>query len=153
MNNVHYVKIPQDIRNIKQKVAFGLTKRQLICFGSGIGLGFPMFFLLKFLIGDLTVSILGMGIVAMPFIMCAFPFKNGTYFDRYIKQMLKFLRNPRKRIYQSENTFAAIERQIEYSRIYKIVDPENNPDISDLINAVKTKISNFRKKVKRNGKA
>ncbi|MCQ4021747.1 MULTISPECIES: PrgI family protein [unclassified Ruminococcus] len=150
MNNIHYVKIPQDIRAIKQKFMFGLTKRQLLCFGLGILLGFPVFFLLKFTIGDLAISIIGMGLVAMPFILCAFPYKGGT-FDEYFKNMFHFLRSPKKRIYQSEDMFCAIERQIEYNRLYKLVDPENNRNLIDWLNIVKNNFANFRKKVKRNG--
>lgn len=151
MNNIHYVKIPQDIREIKQKFMFGLTKRQLVCFGLGIGLGFPMFFLLKFTVGDLAISIIGMGLVAMPFILCSFSFKNGTTFDRYFKNMFRFLRSPKKRTYQSEDMFSAIERQLEYDRLYKLVDPENNRTIFDYLNIVKNNFADFRKKVKRNG--
>lgn len=148
MNNVHYVKIPQDIRQIKRKVMFGLTKRQLICFGLGIVLGFPMFFLLKFTVGDLTISILGMGIIAMPFILCAFPFKNGDFFDQYVMNMIRFMRSPKQRTYQSENMFVAIERQLEYSRLYALVDPVNNPDIYDLLNKIKFSALRIREKVK-----
>lgn len=155
MNNIHYVKIPQDIWEIKQKFMFGLTKRQLVCYGLGIGLGFPMFFLLKFTVGDLAISIVGMGLVAMPFILCSFSFKNGTTFDRYIKNMFRFLRSPKKRTYQSEDMFSAIERQLEYDRLYKLVDPENNRTILDYLNIylniAKNIFADFRKKVKRNG--
>lgn len=149
LNNVHYVKIPQDIRDIKQKLMFGLTKRQIICFGLGILLGFPVFFLLKFTIGDLTISIIAMGLVAMPFVLCAFPYKGNT-FDGYFKNMIRFLRSPKKRTYQSENMFCAIERQIEYDRLYKLVDPENNRNISDWLNIVKNNFANLRRKVQRN---
>ena len=30
-----YVSIPKDLSHIKSKVIFGLTMRQLLCFGSG----------------------------------------------------------------------------------------------------------------------
>lgn len=36
-----YVPVPKDLSNIKPKVLFNLTKRQLICFGSGILAGLP----------------------------------------------------------------------------------------------------------------
>ena len=42
-----YVNVPKDLTKVKTKVLFNLTKRQLICFGSGSLIGVPLFFLLK----------------------------------------------------------------------------------------------------------
>ena len=42
-----YVNVPKDLTKVKTKVLFNLTKRQLICFGSGALIGVPLFFLLK----------------------------------------------------------------------------------------------------------
>lgn len=42
-----FVPVPKDLTRVKSKVAFNLTKRQLICFGGGALLGVPLFFLLK----------------------------------------------------------------------------------------------------------
>ena len=42
-----YVTIPKDLTKVKSKVMFGLTKRQLICFGAAALIGVPLFFLLK----------------------------------------------------------------------------------------------------------
>ena len=36
MNDMIYADVPKDLTKIKTKLAFGLTKRQIICFGSGI---------------------------------------------------------------------------------------------------------------------
>ena len=40
-----YVPVPKDLTAVKTKVLFNLTKRQLICFGSGALVGIPLFFL------------------------------------------------------------------------------------------------------------
>ena len=40
-----YVNVPKDLTKVKTKVLFNLTKRQLICFGSGALIGVPLFFL------------------------------------------------------------------------------------------------------------
>ena len=37
-----YVPVPKDLTKIKTKVAFNLTKRQLICFGCGALIGVPL---------------------------------------------------------------------------------------------------------------
>ena len=47
-----YVNVPKDLTKVKTKVLFNLTKRQLICFGSGALIGVPLFFLLKGSIDD-----------------------------------------------------------------------------------------------------
>lgn len=47
-----YVTIPKDLTKVKSKVMFGLTKRQLICFGAAALIGVPLFFLLKSVINS-----------------------------------------------------------------------------------------------------
>ena len=42
-----YVPVPKDLTKVKTKVAFNLTKRQLVCFGSGALIGVPLFFLIR----------------------------------------------------------------------------------------------------------
>ena len=43
-----YVPVPKDLSKVKTKVAFNLTKRQLVCLCGGVWLlGLPLFFLLK----------------------------------------------------------------------------------------------------------
>ena len=42
-----YVTIPKDLTKVKSKVLFGLTKRQLICFGAAALIGVPLFFCSK----------------------------------------------------------------------------------------------------------
>lgn len=59
----HFVKVPKDLNDIKQKFMFGLTKRQCVCFGIGIALGFPVFFLTRGVLG-LTGGIIAMGCIA-----------------------------------------------------------------------------------------
>ena len=41
-----YVTVPKDLTKVKSKVLFGLTRRQLICFGAAVLVGVPLFFLL-----------------------------------------------------------------------------------------------------------
>lgn len=51
-----YVPVPKDLTKVKTKVMFNLTKRQLVCFGSGALLGVPLFFLLKGPVGTSTAA-------------------------------------------------------------------------------------------------
>ena len=43
----HYVQIPKDLNDIREKFIMGFTKRQVICFGIGLAIGAPVFFLTK----------------------------------------------------------------------------------------------------------
>ena len=43
----HYVPIPKDLNDIKEKFIMGFTKRQVICFGIGLVLGAPLYFLTR----------------------------------------------------------------------------------------------------------
>ena len=43
MIKIPYVNVPNDLSKIKTKVAFNLTKRQLICFGCGAAVGIPAY--------------------------------------------------------------------------------------------------------------
>ena len=38
-----YVPVPKDLTKVKSKFLFGLTKRQVICFGIGAVCGLPVF--------------------------------------------------------------------------------------------------------------
>ena len=42
-----YVSVPKDLTKVKTKFLFNLTKRQVICFGIGILMGVPLFFILR----------------------------------------------------------------------------------------------------------
>jgi len=40
-----FVPVPKDLSRVKSKVAFNLTKRQIICFAAAAAVGIPMYFL------------------------------------------------------------------------------------------------------------
>jgi len=114
--NKNTVRVPKDLNDIKQKFIFGLTKRQVISFGTGFILGIPAFFILKERAG-LTAGIIAMGCCAAPAVMCGLYKVNGVYFDRYIRNIFAFLKMPRKRIYRTHNAYKAIEMAVEYERL------------------------------------
>ena len=120
----HFVKIPKDLSLIKQKFIFGLTKRQVICFGIGAAIGFPAFYIFNSLLG-LQAGCLALGIGAGPAIFCGLFKKNGMHLEVYGKLMAAFLRKPKERTYQSENTLEILERQIEYNRLKRMLDESN----------------------------
>ena len=112
----HYVPIPKDLNDIKEKLILGFTKRQVICFGIGLVIGAPVYFLTRDKLG-LSGAIFAMGAVAAPAILCGLYRKNGIYLEKQIRFMREYFTRPRRRYYKSTNMFDAVERQIEYNRI------------------------------------
>ena len=114
----HYVPIPKDLNDIKEKFIMGFTKRQVICFGIGLVLGAPVYFLTRASIG-MSGAIFAMGAVAAPAILCGMYKKNGVFLEKQVKFMREYFTRPRKRYYRTTNVFQCIERHIEYNRIKK----------------------------------
>ena len=117
-----YVPVPKDLTKIKSKVAFNLTKRQLICFGSGALIGVPLFFLCRTGLGTSTAALLMM-LVMLPFFFLAMYERNGQPMEKVALQVLRlyFLR-PKKRPYRTNNFYAALARQDRLDReVYHIV--------------------------------
>lgn len=106
-----YVNVPKDLSKVKTKVMFNLTKRQLVCFGSGGLIGVPLFFLLKSCVSTSTAS-LCMVLVMLPFFMLAIYEKNGQPLEKIIHNyvQVRFVR-PKHRPYQTNNFYAVLERQ------------------------------------------
>lgn len=46
-----YVNVPNDLSKIKTKLAFNLTKRQLICFGGAAAVGIPLYLFTRGVLG------------------------------------------------------------------------------------------------------
>ena len=106
-----YIPVPRDLTKVKSKVAFNLTKRQLICFCIAAAIGVPTFFLLK-KIGDSTFAAMGMMIVLMPLFCFAMYEKNGQPLEVFLHHFIQatFIR-PKIRPYQTDNYYAALMRQ------------------------------------------
>ena len=113
---IAYVTIPKDLTKVKSKVLFGLTRRQLICFGAAVLVGVPLFFLLRNTV-DSSTATLCMILVMMPFFLLAMYERHGQPLEVVIDQMVQtiFVR-PKERPYQTDNFYAAIERQISVER-------------------------------------
>lgn len=111
MRIIAYVTIPKDLTKIKSKMLFGLTKRQLVCFGSAALVGVPLFFLSKGSMGT-TSAALCMVFVMLPFFLFALYEKNGQTLEVILGNLIqcKFIR-PKQRIYQTNNAYSALIRQ------------------------------------------
>ena len=120
-----YVPVPKDLSKIKSKLAFNLTKRQLICFSGGALVGVPLFFLLKKPLGSSSAS-LCMILVMLPFFMLALYEKNGQPMEQVVKNFVRvcFLR-PKQRPYKTNNFYAAVEGQEKLDKeVLRIVQGE-----------------------------
>ena len=116
----HYVQIPKDLNDIKQKFMFNLTKRQVVSFGIGFAVGVPLFFLTRNTIG-LSGGIIFMGCCAAPALICGLYKRNGMYFEQVIKNMFCFFKKPNKRVYRTCNLYECIERQLEYNKLRRLL--------------------------------
>lgn len=117
-----YVTVPKDLTKVKSKVMFGLTKRQLICFGAAVLIGVPLFFLLRGTAGPSTATVC-MIVVMLPLFLLAMYERHGQPLEVAAWQIIQtaFLR-PKERPYQTENFYAAVERQIQVEKeVYRIV--------------------------------
>ena len=108
-----YVTIPKDLSKVQSKVLFGLTKRQVICFGAAAIIGVPLFFLTKGALGTTTAA-LCMILVMLPFFLLAMYEKHGQPLEVILGQMIQamFVR-PKLRPYATNNFYAAVARQIQ----------------------------------------
>ena len=111
-----YVTIPKDLTKVKSKVMFGLTKRQLICFGAAALIGVPLFFLLRKMVSSSTATVY-MIVVMLPFFLLAMYERHGQPLEVIATQIIQmaFL-CPKERPYITNNFYAAVERQIQVEK-------------------------------------
>lgn len=120
-----YVPVPKDLNAVKTKVAFNLTKRQIVCFSAGLAVGLPLFFLTRGHVSGSTATLI-MVVVMLPFFMFAMYEKNGQPLEKIIRNIVQvcFLR-PKERPYETNNFYAVLERQDKLDKeVRKIVQGE-----------------------------
>ena len=106
-----YVPVPKDLSKVKTKVAFNLTKRQILCFSVALLIGLPLFFLLKDSAGT-SLAAMVMIVVMLPCFLVAMYEKHGQPLEVVVRNVIqtKFIR-PKERPYQTDNFYALIEKQ------------------------------------------
>ena len=106
-----YIPVPKDLSAVKTKVFFNLTKRQIICFGSGALISVPLFFMLKGAIGTSTAALV-MIFVMLPFFLLAMYERNGQPLEKVLRNMVNviFVR-PKQRPYRTKNFYACLMKQ------------------------------------------
>ncbi|MBU0279172.1 MULTISPECIES: PrgI family protein [unclassified Gemella] len=97
-----YVGIPKDLNKVKTKIAFNLTKRQLIGFCLAGIVSVPVYLNTRSVLGN-DISMILLVLLAFPFLFMTFYEKDGLKAEEYFKAMyLHQFYQPKKRIKESE---------------------------------------------------
>ena len=121
-DSIAYVPVPKDLTNVKTKFLFNLTKRQLVCFGSGALIGVPLFFMLKTPLGTSTAALI-MVFVMLPFFLLAMYERNGQPLEKVAKNMANvlFIR-PKQRPYRTNNLYSCLMKQAKLDKeVYAVI--------------------------------
>ena len=88
-----YIPIQKDFSKVKNKVAFGLTKRQMLCFVLAALVGIPTYLLLK-RVAPTDIAGVVMIVVMLPFFLFALYEKDGEPLETILKHWFreKYLR-------------------------------------------------------------
>ena len=81
-----YVNVPNDLSKIKTKIAFNLTKRQLVCFGGAALVGIPAYLFSRSSFGS-TGAMFVMLVVMLPAFMLAMYERDGLPFEKVIRNI------------------------------------------------------------------
>ena len=108
-----YISVPRDLSRVRTKVFMNLTRRQLICFGTGALVGVPVFFLMR-AVTNISAASMCMIIVMLPMFLLAMYEKDGQPLEVVAKHFYeaKFHR-PKLRLYRTDNYYAALIRQAD----------------------------------------
>ena len=128
-----YVPVPKDLSKVKTKVAFNLTKRQIVCFAAALLFGLPLFFLLKDSTGTSLAS-MAMIAVMLPCFLFAMYEKHGQPLEKIVGNILKVaVIRPKQRPYQTNNFYAVLKRQEMLDKeVYDIVHRNKKMAASDV---------------------
>ena len=122
-----YIPVPKDLSKVKTKVAFNLTKRQIICFVAALIVGLPLFFLLKDSAGT-SLAAFAMILVMLPCFLFAMYEKHGQPLEVVLKNIIqtKFIR-PKERPYQTENFYSLLEKQRKLEKEVSAIVKRTHP--------------------------
>ncbi|MCD7750491.1 MAG: PrgI family protein [Lachnospiraceae bacterium] len=112
-----YVTIPKDLTKVKNKVAFNLTLRQIVCIVVGAALGIPFYFLTRNYIGT-SGAATGMVLLMLPEFLFAMYEKDGMHLEQILQNIVRVrFQKPAVRRYETENLYeaAVVEPVIETS--------------------------------------
>ena len=101
-NNELYIPVPVDIDAVKSKFLFGLTLRQILCFGIGISIGLGAYFGLQGILGT-SIAGIAMMTVMLPAFFFAVYEQHGEPMDIIIRRIWRVQKRPPHRPYKTMN--------------------------------------------------
>ena len=105
-----FVPVPKDLTKVKTKVAFGMTKRQLVCFMAAGAIGIPLYLLSRVALGSSGALLLMIGLM-LPFFFLAMYEKDGQPAEKLLKIYLRAKMWPGKRPYMTENLYRYLDKE------------------------------------------
>lgn len=120
-----YVPVPKDLSRVKNKVAFNLTKRQLLCFALAGAVGIPFYLFSRSHIGTDVAALCMIGLM-LPFFAVGMYEKDGQPLEKIIFHFVRarFLW-PGVRPYKTNNLYAALERQAQLDKEVQKLEESN----------------------------
>lgn len=110
-----YVSVPKDLTKVKNKVAFNLTRRQIICFGAAAAVGIPFYLLARGTIGD-SAAVMGMVILMVPAFLFAMYERDGMPLEKVLMNIYTVkCRRPAIRPYVTENLYEKTQQDPQLS--------------------------------------
>lgn len=106
-----FVPVPKDLGRVKTKLAFNLTKRQLICFGSAAAVGVPTYIFTRGALGAEGAVLLMIGLM-LPFFFLGMYEKDGQPAEKILRNYIRArIAWPGKRPYKTENLYDYVEKE------------------------------------------
>lgn len=106
-----FVNVPKDLSLVKTKIAMGLSKRQLICFGAAAVTGIPAYIFTRGAIGSTAAALL-MICLMLPLFFLGVYEKDGQSAEKLLRNYVRarFVWSGR-RPYRSENLYEILEKE------------------------------------------
>ena len=121
MNDMIYADVPKDLMKIKTKFLFNLTKRQLVCSGSGALVGVPLYFVTRDALPRSVSMLLMIGVMA-PFFLFALYEKNGQPLEKIAHYFIETrFRRSKRRPNKTNNLYAALHKQAKFDKEVKAI--------------------------------
>ena len=119
------VNVPKDLTKIKPKLFFNLTKRQVICFGSGALIGVPLYLFLRDRITPSLATVV-MILTMMPFFLFAMYEKDGRPLEKILMMMFRqSVQRPGIRTYRTDNFYKKVQEEIYEKEVLGIGEKES----------------------------
>jgi hypothetical protein len=105
-----FVPVPKDLAKVKTKVAFNLTKRQLICFSLAAAVGVPAYLFSREPLGSTGAVLLMIGLM-LPLFFFAMYEKDEQPAEKILRNVIRAKWFPARRPYRTENLYQYLETE------------------------------------------